>query len=278
MRANKDNSFGILNYHRVAPRVAGVLAPTWNVTPARLRNQLAGLIERGHRPWPLRRVLECRLCGEAVPAGIFVVTFDDAYDNVYHNAWPVLKELSVPATVFVTTAYLDGRRPFPFDDWPAAGSDAAPELSWRPLTAAHCAEMMESGLVEIGSHTHTHADLRGQPELFRRDLTRSIDALRERFGLRAVCFAYPFGYHCAKITAVARRSGVRCALTTEPKIVAPGEDRFSWGRFNVGRFDTPATLSMKLHGWYAVVHGLRRRLRPLAMLFNKKHPSGAISS
>ena len=37
------NGFGILTYHRVTDRTPGYAAPTWNMPPARLRSQLAGL-------------------------------------------------------------------------------------------------------------------------------------------------------------------------------------------------------------------------------------------
>lgn len=36
----------------------------------------------------------------------FAVTFDDGYRNVYSNAFPILQELSIPATDFVTTGNL----------------------------------------------------------------------------------------------------------------------------------------------------------------------------
>ncbi|MBU4400787.1 MAG: polysaccharide deacetylase family protein [Planctomycetes bacterium] len=262
MHTSKDNPFGILIYHRVAPHVEGVAAPTWNVTPERLGRQLSGLMSRGYRPWPLRRAIECRQSGEAVPARTFVVTFDDGYDNVYHNAWPVLKELSIPATVFVATAYLDGRLPFAFDDWPAAGSDEVPDVAWKPLSTAHCSEMIENGLIEVGSHTHTHADLRGRPGMFRRDLVRSMEVLHDRLGLSDVSFAFPFGYFGSEMVAATREVGAKCALTAEPKVVAPRDDPFPWGRFNVGRLDTAATLALKLNGWYSMLRGVWRRMRP----------------
>ena len=165
--------------------------PTWNVTPERFRRQLAGLLSRGYRPWPLRRALACRAAGEPIPPRTFVVTFDDGYDNVYRNAWPILKELSVPATVFMVTSYLDADRPFTFDDWVAAGSADVPATAWKPLSTAHCAEMIEHGLVEIGSHTHTHGDFCGRPEAFRHDLARSLDVLRDAFGVRARVLCVP---------------------------------------------------------------------------------------
>ena len=59
---------------------------------------------------------------------MFAITFDDGFENNYVNAWPVLKELNLPATIFVATKYLDSDVPFPFDDWSAAGSSARSEV------------------------------------------------------------------------------------------------------------------------------------------------------
>ncbi len=206
-------------------------------------------------------MLACRRAGEPVPARTFVVTFDDGYDNIYHNAWPVLKKLSVPATVFLVTAYLDADRPFAFDNWRAAGSERVPAGAWRPLSTAHCNEMTASGLIEVGSHTHTHADLRSRPGMFRRDVERSLELLRGRFGTADAAFAFPFGHAGPELTAAARQSGVTCALTAEPEPVTRGADPFTWGRFAVGRYDTAATLALKLGGWYSSVRNVWRRLR-----------------
>src|SRR5262249_14325564 len=100
---------GILMYHRVAPLPdgKGVRAPTWNVTPSRLREQLSGLLDRGYRPWPLRQALAHSRQGLPLPSTAFVVTFDDGYESVYRHAWPILRALRIPATVFLATAYLD---------------------------------------------------------------------------------------------------------------------------------------------------------------------------
>ena len=182
MRMRDTNPFGILMYHRIAPWTAGVSKPTWNVTPERFRRQLEGLLARGYEPWPLRRALACRQAGEPFPARMFVVTFDDGYDNIYHHAWPILKEMSIPATVFVVTDYLDADRPFASDDWAAAGSAAVPTSAWQSLSTAHCAEMIEHGLVEIGSHTHTHGLFRGRSAEFRRDLAALAGSVTRRAG------------------------------------------------------------------------------------------------
>lgn len=49
------------------------------------------------------------LQGEAPSAqDMIVVTFDDGYRNNYTSAWPVLMQHGIPATIFLTTGYLDG--------------------------------------------------------------------------------------------------------------------------------------------------------------------------
>ncbi|HUG89368.1 MAG TPA: polysaccharide deacetylase family protein, partial [Planctomycetaceae bacterium] len=170
-------AFGILMYHRIAPVTPGVTAPTWNVAPERFGSQLAGLLSRGYRAWPLRKVLDLHRRRRPIPRNVFVVTFDDGYENVFHHAWPVLRELRVPATVFLATAYLDSGAPFPCDDWSAAGSGGVPASSWRPLTTDQCRAMSADGLVELGTHTHTHADFHGRPRELSGDLRTSLDVL-----------------------------------------------------------------------------------------------------
>ena len=40
---------------------------------------------------------------------IAIITFDDGYYNIYNEAWPILKEMKVPATVFVVTGLSQSR-------------------------------------------------------------------------------------------------------------------------------------------------------------------------
>jgi len=245
-------------YHRVTPRIAGVPRPTWNVTPERFRRQLQCLLSRGYQAWPLRRAVACRQAGEPIPPHMFVVTFDDGYECVYEEAWPILKELAVPATVFAVTSCLDADGPLSSDDWTAAGSAKVRASAWRPLRTAQCAEMIEHGLVEVGSHTHTHVDWRGQPEAFRRDLACSLKVLRDVFGVEQASFTFPYGYHDPELIAVAREAGALCVLTAEERLISPQVDPFAWGRLKVVESDTAATLAFKLSGWYT---GLRSALK-----------------
>ena len=256
------DALGILTYHRIAPRVPGLPRPLHNVTPDRFRRQLEGLAARGFRVWPLGRVLRYHEQARRVPPRTVVITFDDGYRSVYLYAWPILRALGMPATVFLSTAFLDGEEPFPFDAWGMAYRRRAPAEAFLPLTALQCRRMLEDGLIELGAHTHTHQDFRNRPEAFRKDLEMSIAVLRSRFGIERPAFAFPFGsprkgYASEQLIAAARQTAVVCGLTTECVPVDPASDPFGWGRFNAFSWDTATTLAAKLDGWYSWAPKLR---------------------
>ena len=259
---------GILMYHRVSPRIAKLPAPLYNIQPRSFAAQLEGLARRGFQFTSLQTALAAASRQECLPAKTVVLTFDDGFASVYTHAWPVLKRMGIPATVFVSTAYLDSDEPFPFDAWGTAHKDQAPSDSYRPLSTDECREMMDSGLVEIGAHTHTHQDFHGRPESFRKDLLQSVQIVSERFGLDEVPFAFPYGseysgFASADLRSAADSAGVQCGLTTTAELVNLFDSPFRWGRFNVFSWDTSATLAAKLGGWYSWAPKTRQSLARL---------------
>ena len=186
--------FGILLFHRIAPLVDGVPPPTHNVTPGRFREQITGLLDRGFVVARLDDMVEARRHRSVLSPKTFAITFDDAYETVYRNAWPVLTELGLPATVFISTAFLDRQEPFPFDRWARQYGRVVSAETYRPITENQCREMADSGLVTIGAHTHTHRDFRGRASEFQVDLADGLRQLDVRFGHRSRALAFPFGY------------------------------------------------------------------------------------
>jgi peptidoglycan/xylan/chitin deacetylase (PgdA/CDA1 family) len=107
-----------------------------------------------------------------------VVSFDDGTADFVERALPVLVRHRVPAVLYVATEFVDRQRPFPHD--------AAP-LSWNALSDA-----LTTGLVTVGSHTHTHTMLdRVDAATAADELDRSIDLIGEHLGVPAAHFAYP---------------------------------------------------------------------------------------
>jgi peptidoglycan/xylan/chitin deacetylase (PgdA/CDA1 family) len=275
--AQGGRQFGILMYHRVTEVVPGQPEPTWNVTPARMHKQLAGLLKRGFQAWPLRKVLEYRRRRWLLPRRTFVVTFDDGYANNLTQALPILAELKVPATIFLATAYLGKSEPFPFDDWGAKGSDAVPSDAWWPLTLDQCRELQASGLIELAAHTHTHQDFRGRLDDFRNDLRQCREFLRDELGIFESTFAFPYGskklgFSGVELARVVRELGFECGLTSDGELARIDEDRFDWGRFQVDQGDSAGVLAGKLSGWFG---WLRDSGRNLVSLLHSRNSSGA---
>lgn len=267
---NDAAHFGILTYHRVAPADSAHGLPTWSVTPDQFERQLSGLLSRGFRPMPLTRMLEACRKEEQFPARFFAVTFDDGYENNLTYAAPILKRYAVPATIFLATQYLNTCVPFPFEDWFPARSRQVSSEYWRPLTRGQCLRLIEEGVVEFGSHTHSHRNLLGRAAELKADLNASLTFLREQLYLDSPSFSFPFGAVDADMTAVVRDSGVSCAVTTRERRVSRKDDPFAWGRFNVERDDDGETLTAKLDGRYTALCDRFRRWITLGINANTR--------
>ena len=124
----RPGSLTILTYHRVdEPSARPDLMPSLvSATPADFGSQIA-LVARDFDAVSLTDVLDALDDPRRLPRRAVLVTFDDGYRDFATNAWPVLREASVPATLFVATAFSDDpRRPFWWDRlWSAvAGAES----------------------------------------------------------------------------------------------------------------------------------------------------------
>ena len=67
---------------------------------------LQRLMEHG-RPMSMPQITACRESGEPYPPRSFAVTFDDGFENNYRIAAPILRQLNIPATFYVTTGFIE---------------------------------------------------------------------------------------------------------------------------------------------------------------------------
>jgi peptidoglycan/xylan/chitin deacetylase (PgdA/CDA1 family) len=172
----------ILAYHQVgAPRSAEVNLPT-----SLFAEQIAMLAERADVATLDGAVDRLATAAGAVngerhtaASGVqVVVTFDDGTADFVDHALPVLVDHGVAVTLYVATDFVESARSF----W-----DDGTVLSWAALRDA-----IATGLVTIGSHTHTHALLdRQSPAAAAAELDRSVELIRDRLGVDAAHFAYP---------------------------------------------------------------------------------------
>lgn len=96
--------------------------------------------------------------------------------------------------------------------------DPNPPKIYRPLKWTEVNEMIQSGLVSIGSHTHTHAILtKCRFDEMEKELLVSKEIIEKRTGLRCELFCYPNGASGDFNQETKKRlqqSGYLCGLTT----------------------------------------------------------------
>jgi peptidoglycan/xylan/chitin deacetylase (PgdA/CDA1 family) len=108
----------ILSYHRVVEDFTGAVQtsiPGLLVSRETFRRQLLDLRASGYEFLSMSDALEVIAGRRRAQGDVCVVTFDDGYRDVYLNAFPVLKELGVPAVVYVPSGYVGSGRRFNHD-------------------------------------------------------------------------------------------------------------------------------------------------------------------
>ncbi|MCP5371091.1 MAG: polysaccharide deacetylase family protein [Hyphomicrobiales bacterium] len=93
----------VLAYHSVAHRLPGAAGyHAHNVPPPAFRRQAAWLA----RHYQVVTLDDWMAAGDV--AGLAAITFDDGYDSVFTQALPILRDLALPATVFLCDRLLRG--------------------------------------------------------------------------------------------------------------------------------------------------------------------------
>jgi len=103
----------IFLYHGVSPDVPDYGIFNYRkkfVTPELFRQELLWL-SRYFTILPLPLLIERMARREVLPPRAAALTFDDGYRNFYRYAFPILQELSLPATMFLATDLVDGASP-----------------------------------------------------------------------------------------------------------------------------------------------------------------------
>jgi peptidoglycan/xylan/chitin deacetylase (PgdA/CDA1 family) len=180
----------ILTFHALDHEPA-----VYSLSPQIFRHGMHQLHAHGYKTIDLAEVVAMLRNGRSFPPKTVAITFDDGYWSFYAEAFPVLQEHGMTATVFVATG--DARQ--------AAAHDRVPTLEGREMLGwSQMREMMRAG-IRFGAHSMTHPDLR---QLANADVSREIlgskEVLEDRLGEAVSSFAYPFGLFDDRSRAVVR--------------------------------------------------------------------------
>jgi peptidoglycan/xylan/chitin deacetylase (PgdA/CDA1 family) len=224
---SKNNRFyPILSYHKVTDKFEWGIT---RVTPRSFKEQVSFLKEEGFSITDLDEIEKNRDNSKLV-----AFTFDDGYQSVYQNAFPVLKENNSSATIFLVAGHI-GKDNL----WEAGFGRRFRHLSWEEI------EEMKNYGFHFGSHTVNHPDL---TKLTKRqleyELRSSKEVIEDKLNQKVKYLSYPFGRHNQQVREQAKKTGYQAAfsLTSEKSF-----DPFAIGRIGVYLFDTPLSLRIKLN-------------------------------
>jgi peptidoglycan/xylan/chitin deacetylase (PgdA/CDA1 family) len=186
------------------------------------------------------------------------VTFDDGTADFADHVVPVLVGSGVAVTLYVATEFVERGRAFPHNGSP---------LSWAALR-----DTLSTGLVTVGSHTHTHALLdRLAPDAVADELDRSVKLIEDRLGVTPIHFAYPKALLGSEVAQQAVRKRFRSAALAGTRPNPYGStDPYRLGRSPVQVADGMTWFRRKVRGGM----GLEDDVRQLA---NRRRYVGAVT-
>ncbi len=177
-RAIAANHCVILQYHHFSletPR-------STSVTPEEFDKHLAYLEKNKYEVLPLEHVVNSLLSKKTLPDRCVAITVDDAYISVYKEAFPRLRKLNWPFTVFVNSEQVDNGSKY--------------YMTWEQMR-----EMSKFG-ARFENHSHTHSHLirrknRESGDIWIARVENDISTAQERIvaelGRTPQFFAYPYG-------------------------------------------------------------------------------------
>ena len=186
----------VLVYHNISKEPRGRLVLGVDA----FTEQMRYLKTHGYRVVSLAEFVEWAQLKRQLPRKAVVLTFDDGYRSFREHAYPVLKEMRFPATLFVYTDYV------------GAGRNA---LTWDELRA-----LAAEGF-DVQAHSKSHGDLRraeheNEAQYVRRlqaELAEPPRVLARSVGRPVSFLAYPYGRVDDVVLTKVKEHGYQAAFT-----------------------------------------------------------------
>jgi peptidoglycan/xylan/chitin deacetylase (PgdA/CDA1 family) len=177
------------------------------VTPNEFEKQLKWLKKNNFQSFTLSELVSLK----EVPSKSVVITFDDGYEDNITNALPLLKKYNFKATVYIVLNRFE-------QNW-ATDKDlnkSSDELNQENmLSDKQVKEMINSGLIEIGSHTLNHVNLPSLNASKKLDeIRKSKEEIEKKFDIKCNSFAYPFGFFDEESILYSKEAEYTNATTT----------------------------------------------------------------
>lgn len=145
-----------------------------------------------------------------------ILTFDDGYEDFYTVVFPLLKKYQIKATLYVVNNFI-GRRGF--------------------LNKKQIEELIDSDLVEIGSHTLDHTYLKFiSKSLVYKEIFESKKNLEKTFAINVKTFAYPYGAFTKETEELVKEASFSAAVSVIHGVLQSRENLFYLSRLRAAYF------------------------------------------
>jgi len=233
-RDQNPNEFTVLSYHEIADK-SETLDSTYAVTPSHFEEQIHWLINEGYHFISINDILAYRKHAKPLPKKAVLMTFDDGYQSVYANAYPLIKKYKIPVVIALVGSWMEANNTVNFD------GQMIPREKF--LSQAEIKEMVGSGLVEIGSHSYfLHKGIQGNPQgnmqpamitrqwlsdkkryedekAYRQRITNDLSEnnrfLKAYTGQKPRVMVWPYGYYNKASRTIAEHLGMEVGLTLD---------------------------------------------------------------
>ncbi|MBU0634836.1 MAG: polysaccharide deacetylase family protein [Candidatus Omnitrophica bacterium] len=227
----------VLMYHHIAPAEND---SRLYVAPESFERQMRFLKENNYRILSLGEYVSFMKDNVKPPKKSVVITFDDGYADNYINGYPTLKNLAIPATIFIVTGWV--------------GEDGM--MSWDEIR-----ELAKSNIICIGSHTLSHCELdKIDINLVRGEIARSKLALESRLNTEIDYFSYPCGFLNEAVRESVKEAGYKAACATKPTRELRLNDIYAITRIRIsGSSDNLLNFRFKVSGYYNLLRNLKAK-------------------
>jgi peptidoglycan/xylan/chitin deacetylase (PgdA/CDA1 family) len=151
-----------------------------------------------------------------LPPKPVLITFDDGFESVYNNAFPILKKYNFVGNLFLITNTLNKD---------------------KYLTISQIQEMIHYGF-SIGSHSVNHKKINSIKKIHdKNELIESKKSLKEMFNKNIDFFAYPYGIFDETTEEIAEKAGYLGAFTIIKGFNSRDTNSFELYRFQITNTD-----------------------------------------
>ncbi|MDD2823195.1 MAG: polysaccharide deacetylase family protein [Candidatus Daviesbacteria bacterium] len=186
----------VLYYHYIGnnPDPKDTQRDALSVNPEQFAEQMKYLKDNGFTTISYDTLYAALKKQTVLPTKPIILTFDDAYIDFYYNAYNILRQYGLSATVFVPTGLI--------------GNPAY--LTWPMIQ-----EMHSSGLVSFEAHSVHHYHLASlAPDVVLQELQQSKKDLQDHLGINVNFMAYPYGETSPSVVSLVQKAGYIGAIGT----------------------------------------------------------------